>query len=394
MKSKDIFLMIPCDLSNYKIQTQQNELGEYLIQQVEKNNKAEFKSEFIKCLERYVIGTHKITSELINGEEEGIITVTRHPKTNNGIITIFIPLAVNTPNAILHSLISGLLNIQTNKGEYISLNQYLQNANITMSGTSKGLVFIDGEISQEEVIKILACESQPVDTIIGTKLVQMSTNNIAQYNSAEVYCAENVLLELQKTFLKDIKERIENEAIEVFFMELLLLQDAAISRICNRIIKELDIEIKNPIRQNNVQVLDELSCETAQAILFLDFNCFIYPTVRNAAEEIAKNFGLDKLIDRYYKYKDALETLISIHTNRVEEMESNNMNILLLVLTLTQVIPIFIELFTSIYYDGINLTTILLFISSVGACFILLLVFNLLKRHKLRKYKNNFSKIK
>lgn len=394
MERRDIFLMIPCDLSNYKQEKNENEIGEYLIKEVEKNNCAEFKSDFIKCLERNVVGSYKITSNLIKNPEEGIFTITKHPKTNNGILIIFIPMALNKPDSVVQSLISGLLQIENEKGEKISVNKYLLDRDIYISGTPKALVFIEGEIPEQEVINILACESEPVDKIVGSSLVEMSRNNIAQYDSAKVYCGENVLLELQKVFIEDIKSRIANEAIEVFFMELLLLQDAAISRICNRIIKEIEIETDNPIRQNNIQVLDELSCETAQAILFLDFNCFIYPTVRNAAEVIAKNFGLDKLIERYYKYKDALETLISIHNNRINEMENKNMNILLLVLTLTQVVPIFADLFLSISKREFGIETLLSFISSIGVCFILLVVFNILRKRQLKKYKDNISRPK
>ena len=55
--------------------------------------------------------------------------------------------------------------------------------------------------------------------IIGEKLLDMSNKNIAQYNSAKVYCSENVLLELQIVFIEDINERLKNEAIEVLIIK-------------------------------------------------------------------------------------------------------------------------------------------------------------------------------
>lgn len=394
MKNKDVFLMIPCDLRNYKIKDINNEIGEFLINQVEQNNKNEFRSDFIKCLERHVIGTYKLKSILMEKEEDAIFTITIHPQTKNGLIIMYISLAFNDVAPIVQSLIAGLLNINVRNNIYIDLNTFLIEKNINVLGTPRALVFIDGEIEKQEIINILACESEPMGEIIGEKLLEMSNKNIAQYNSAKVYCSENVLLELQKVFIEDINERLKNEAIEVFFMELLLLQDSAISRLCNRIIKEINIETLDPTRDNNIGVLDELSCEVAQAILFLDFNCFIYPTVRNAAEDIAKNFGLDKLKEKYYRYKEVLETLISIHINRVEDMKNNNMNVLLLVLTLTQIIPILIELFTIIYYQKINIITILLFLCSIGSCFMILAVFNMFKKYKLNKYKRSFLKRK
>lgn len=389
MKNKDIFLMIPCDLSNYNIESVHNEIGDFLINQVEQNNKNEFRSDFIKCLERHVIGNYKLKSVLMEKEEDAIFTITMHPQTKNGLIIMYISLAINKANTIIQSLIAGMLKVQVGSNKYKKLNDFLIEKNINILGTPRALVFMDGEIEKEEIINILACESDPMGKIVGEKLVEMSNRNIAQYNSAKVFCSENVLLELQNIFLQDVNERLRNEAIEVFFMELLVLQDSAISRLCNRIIKEINIETMDPTRENNIEVLDELSCEVAQSLLFLDFNCFIYPTVRNAAEAIAESFGLEKLKEKYYKYKEVLETLINIHMNRVDDMKNNNMNILLLVLTLTQIIPILIELFNAIYYREINIVTILLFICSVSSCFIILAVFNLLKKYKLKKYKRS-----
>ena len=391
---KDVFLMIPCDLSNYKYdnESKKSEIGNFLISEVEKNNMSEFKSNFIKGIERSVIGEYKLSSSLMQDTEDSIVTLTRHPKTNNGMICIYIPLAKNEPVVIIQSLVSNLLNIKTENGEFTTLKEYLFNNKIMISGNSKALVFLNEEISQQEIIKILACESDPLGEIVGSKLVEMSKLDIAQYNTAKVYCGENVLLELQKNFLENIKDRIANEAIEVFFMELLLLQEAAITRICDRITKELEIEIENPIRKNNIQVLEELSCETSQAILFLDFDCFIYPTVRNAAEEIYKKFGIDKLIDKYYKYKNVLETLINIHDARVDEVDNNNLNILLLVLTLTQVVSVLADLFLSLFENRFGFVTALSFISSIGVCFMLLLIFNILRKRQLKNYKNKSYK--
>ena len=394
MKNKDLFLMIPCDLTNYEIQEKNNEIGKFLIEQVAENNKSEFRSDFIKCLERHVIGNYKLKSPIMEKEEDAIFTITIHPQTKNGLIIMYISLAINETSKIIQSLIAGLLNVQLKDNKYKKLDDFLIERNIITLGTPRALVFIDGEIEKREIINILACETNPMGEIKGEKLVQMSSKNIAQYNSAKVYCSENVLLELQNVFLLDIKERLKNEAIEVFFLELLLLQDSAISRLCNKIIKEINIETTDPTRENNISVLDELSCEVAQAILFLDFNCFIYPTVRNAVEEIAESFGLQKLKEKYYKYKKILETLISIHMNRVDDMKNNNMNILLLVLTLTQIIPILIELFNAIYYREINFITILMFMCSIASCFIILAVFNLLKKYKLNKYKRSMLRRK
>ena len=184
------------------------------------------------------------------------------------------------------------------------------------------------------------------------------------------------------------------EAVEIFFMELLLLQDAAISRICDKILAELEIENNNPLKTTNTDILDVLATELSQSILFLDFNSFIYPTVRISAEKIAKNFRLDKLFEKYNTYKDLLESLISIRKNRVEDLETNNMNILLLILTMTQIIPVFIDLFKTIVSRPLAFEDIVSFISSITVCFILIFVFRLINKKKKREYKEKLMNLK
>ena len=222
----------------------------------------------------------------------------------------------------------------------------------------------------------------------------MAKNDIAQYKTAKVYCSENVLLEIQSEAINDIKSRISMEAVEVFFMELLLLQDAAISRICDKILQELEIENKSPLNATNTDILDALASELSESILFLDFNNFIYPTVRISAEKIARNFRLDKLLDKYNTYKDLLESLINIRKNKIDDLETKNMNILLLILTFTQIIPVLISLFESITEKTLSLEDIISFASSITVCFILLIVFWYINRRKKRKYKEELLNLK
>ena len=173
MKNKDLFLMIPCDLTNYEIQEKNNEIGKFLIEQVAENNKSEFRSDFIKCLERHVIGNYKLKSPIMEKEEDAIFTITIHPQTKNGLIIMYISLAINETSKIIQSLIAGLLNVQLKDNKYKKLDDFLIERNIITLGTPRALVFIDGEIEKREIINILACEANPMGEIKGETLVQI-----------------------------------------------------------------------------------------------------------------------------------------------------------------------------------------------------------------------------
>lgn len=388
-KDMDLYLFIPVDLKNFdinKIQSSKTENGDFLIKQVELNNKNEFKNDYVKCLERIEIG--KFSFYFQDASEEGILTITRHPKTKLGVLSIYIPYLKNDPSWILSFFIAYKFNINDK-----TIIEWTNKNNINLVGTAKSLLFSFNSLEEEEIISILACEYS-TGKLKGKEFIDAINNDIAQYNSAKVYCSENVLLELQKFPINNIKERITMEAVEIFFMELLLLQDAAISRICNKILTELEIENSNPLKATNTDILDVLATELSQSILFLDFNSFIYPTVRISAEKIAKNFRLDKLFEKYNTYKELLESLISIRKNRVNDLENNNMNILLLILTITQIIPVLIDLFKSIMSRPLVFEDIISFISSITVCFILIFVFKLINKKKKTEYKEKLMNLK
>lgn len=390
-RNMDLYLFIPCDLSNFNdsvLNKTTSKEGSLLINQVEMNNKNEFKSEYVKCLKRYEIGKFNFYFKNDSICEKGILSITEHPKTKVGSLVIYIPQLTNEPSLILDIFIANRFKIGN---ELIST--WANKNNIHLTGTSKGLLFSYEPIKNDEIISILACEAN-TGQVKGKEFIEMAKNDIAQYKTAKVYCSENVLLEIQSEAINDIKSRISMEAVEVFFMELLLLQDAAISRICDKILQELEIENKSPLNATNTDILDALASELSESILFLDFNNFIYPTVRISAEKIARNFRLDKLLDKYNTYKDLLESLINIRKNKIDDLETKNMNILLLILTFTQIIPVLISLFESITEKTLSLEDIISFASSITVCFILLIVFWYINRRKKRKYKEELLNLK
>lgn len=390
----DLFLFMPCDLTNFEeniIKKNITKEGTFLINEIEKDNQNDLKNNYIKALERIEIGNHEFDFENREFKEEGIIYLTKHSKTNLGIFSIYLPKIKNKPNEILDSFIANRFKINN-----IPINEWADMNNIGLLGTSRCLAFSYTQLEEKEKVSILACDAAE-DRLKGKEFIEAANEDVAQYNGADVFCSENVILEIQKEMIQNINKRIEIEAWEIFFMELLILQDAAISRVCNKILNEFDKKDNNPLNATNTDILDSLSSELSESILFLDFNNFIYPTTRISVEKFAHKFRIDKLIDKYNTYKDLLESLIMIRKNKIEDLETNNMNILLLILTLTQVIPVLSSLFDMFINKDLTINNVLSFISSLGVCFVLLIVFYYINKRKKRKYNQellNINKIK
>ena len=383
-KDFDLFLFVPCDLTFFnenKIAKNITQEGGFLVSEIEKDNNNDLKNNYIKTLKRLEIGKYhfKFNNQTVL-EEDGIIYLTIHPRSGLGIFSVYLSRIKNKPNEILDAFISSRFSIDD-----IPVNEWTSKFNISLLGTSRCLAFSFSKLTEREKMSILACDAAE-SKLKGKEFIEAANLDIAQYNGADVFCSENVLLEVQHDPITDVKQRIEIEAWEIFFMELLLLQDGAISRACNKIIYEFDREGNNPLNATNTDILDSLSSELSESILFLDFNNFIYPTTRISAEKIAHHFRIDKLIDKYNTYKGLLESLITIRKNNVEDLETDNMNVLLLILTLTQVLPVLASLFDMIINKELSLNSIISFISSIGVCFILLIVFKYINKRKKKKY--------
>ena len=389
LKYMDAYFMIPCDISKYKVRSKleyKETVADYLIENVKYNNISEFKSDFVKCLEREVLGQFNFKFEIQGKtfEEECYVMLTKHKQTKLGIVTIYAPSTLNPVQLLLAKFVIDGLKIEVNNKTLI-LSEWLKSVGISICGNLKSVIFSQEDIDKQNAINLLACEYMPMGNIMGREFKEMLENNIAQYDTAKVYTSERCLIEISNKFEENIQARIETQAIEIFFMELIMLQDAAIGRICTKVTKELEQETSNPTRGNNMEVLDELACEMSQAILFLDFDSFIFPTVKISAKKIAKSFGIEDLMQKYEKYKGILEKLINIHTAKAEEIENNTTNNILMVLTITQVLPVLVEFFDFILYGEITVYKVITMFSSIMACFVLFVIFNILKHRTMKK---------
>ena len=106
-KYMDGYLMIPCSLQsipNFSKNETPNDIGEYLIHKILENNKIEFRSDFVKCLQRKVIGQFSVyyQSDGKEYEEQCYATLTIHPETKLGIVILFFPTLVHPSSLLLN----------------------------------------------------------------------------------------------------------------------------------------------------------------------------------------------------------------------------------------------------------------------------------------------------
>ena len=208
-------------------------------------------------------------------------------------------------------------------------------------------------------------EITPYSVILGVVMAVIfsaaaSTKNIAQYDTAEAYVSDVTLLEISKEFKPELCDRLSEQAIEVFFIILLLLQDAAICNVEMMIEKAISDE-RNDNGNSNTE-LHTLVVEMSKATKFFNPRNFYYPTVRLSSIKIAEKFGLPKQIKLMTENKMLLEQLIELNTMRVQSKENDIINVILIILAVIQVVPILFGGLKMICYTGIVSLACIMFI--------------------------------
>lgn len=391
LKHADIHLLIPGYINNISlISGKKQVIGEYLNSQIKHANNEEFADEFVKDNERFVISNCVLKYKDEDIHQQASIVAMVHNETKLCVVDIYIPYISISSHSLLSHYCENVLQIMIdNRSVY--LDEYLGELSISLFGSKRSLVFCYDNITDEQLLNLLANEENPMGAINGKHFIDIIHNNLAQYDTASVYASETTMVEVTKNRPIEIFDRINSQALEIFFVEMLLLQDAAVSRLNVMAKKEVVEERKNPIRKNSKEVIDELLYEMSYAVNFADYKQFYFPTVRVSAEKIAKAFGIDYITNKYEQNKTILERMIIGHNSTVKEKENSIKNNLLIIITLFSAIKTIneiINLFTKSAYSAIS------FWFSLAATFfgvIIYIVVNNISKKKLTKKSNKNS---
>lgn len=327
----DVHLLVPGYIEEMPSNVSENYFGNLLNEYISQSNNAEYNSDFLKLCKRYALG--KVEIVLGDGTyQSAALTVMTHTPTNICVVDIFIPaISINT-HRMLAQYCGDNLKVKY-KGIEDSITSICKSLKITRFGSKRSLVFSYEKLTEEKMINLLANEETPMGQIMGSHFKQLISNNLAQYDTAEVYVSETTMLEMTDKVENDILLRIQSQAIEIFFVEMLLMQDAAVSRMNNRVKEEIELERATPFRSNSDKIIYELLDETAYTLCFMDYKQFYYPTVRISAESVAKAFGMNDIYKRYEQNKDLLEHMIQSHIAQIDKKENSIKNTLLFILT-------------------------------------------------------------
>ncbi len=331
IKRSDVHLLIPGSTDTDFEKIPQAFLGKLLQDSITEVNSKEYKSDFLKDCDRYALGRIAV---LGYGDtvQNAVLTVMKHKMTGLCVVDIFIPAATESTHEILEAYRGNELIVEY-RGERFDIEGVCRRIGVDIHGSPRSLVFAYEELSLVQRINLLANECTPMGNIVGEHFEKLATENIAQYDTAKVYVSPVTMLEMTDAIDNDIFSRIRSQAIEIFFVEMLLLQDAAVSKMYGRVKKEIELERFSKARKDADKIIGELINDTTYALNFADYQQFYFPTVMVSAERIAKAFGIDRIHEKFEQNRKLLENMIAGHKAEIDKKENAIKNNLLAVLT-------------------------------------------------------------
>jgi hypothetical protein len=347
----DLYLMIPgyYDRSR-KLPVIEHVTGRHINESIKAVANAEFDGGYIKSNSRVTLGTVTLSCcDFDNCESAeceiqeckrlstsvtqlAVANLLYHNETNLCVVEIYVPNTGILTQRLLSNYCANRLNILRGDGP-ITLKGYLDSLGITVYGGKRSMAFVCEDIDDETLLNILVNEVSPMGKIVGDHFGKIIANNLAQYDTARVYASETTMVEIVKEPAVDVFGRIKTQAIEIFFVEMLLLQDAAVSRMNQKVKEKVVVERDNPYNKETKETINELIQDMSHAINFADYKQFYFPTVRVSAEEIARAFGLRYISEKFEQNKELLQQMIDGHAKKIEDKENAIKNTLLFFLT-------------------------------------------------------------
>lgn len=340
----DIYLMIPGKLKNEEqwkhIKRSDNEIFDVFRENINYSIQEEYNQDYARQIDRICVGMVELEIELdvMEGKryvQTGLVEIVKHDM-GLCILEIMVHNCYIGGNKLLNYYCGNILNYIYNGKKY-KLDEFLNLFSIRRYGNKRSMVFGYGDIPKQAIINALANEEYPMGKIGGTFAKKLENDNLALYDTAKVYASEVSMIECCGEITDAVRllpeNRIAYQVIEIFFVELILFQDAAIDKVYSDIIEEQERQYVMDYSEDDAEKFEQLSFDMSRAIKFADYKQFNFPTTRESAQRIADNFGINDIYDKYEKNKELLSAMIAANKRQNENRENAVRNRFLLVIS-------------------------------------------------------------
>ncbi len=314
---------------------------------------SEYNSDFAKQVTRKNFGKIKVRIPQYAFEsdytQDAMIGIMQH-ETGYCVLQVYVYACYIGGNKLLQYYCGQELEYFVDE-KWMELTELCEYFGVKRYGQKRSMVFAYGHVEDVEIINALANEESPMGKISGDFQKKLDNDNVAQYDTAKVYVSAVTMIEVCKDITTFVDTRVAYHAIEIFFVELLMLQDAAIDKVYR--------DLRSNKFANSMESIDkmaekyeQISFDMAQAVEFANYEQFNYPTVRLSAKKVAKNFGIEYVFEKYESNKELLSSLIQANRRKLEAHQEKVKNYFLFLLSAVATIGTIGQMIHAIMQDA------------------------------------------
>lgn len=391
----DIYIMIPYTSTNIIMncfENKENDICKEYLKYMNENSKNECSDDISRYLKRYYLGQKKLCVQKNDNTneyeiEEVNLYLTINEPTGICLLTIMDLNSNFSPTHIQDQAIIDKLYIKENNS-IVTIDKYLNSKyNLNRSGEAKILLSLSNKPENNLEFQYMLA-SERYDNLEEYKLsskeiMANSKQNFSQYDFYEIYASKSSVVYILKDFDYNSIMNIQEEALILFIMELILFQNAAVLRTNKKIVESLANDGKVTL-----DFIESLYIEFGKTIKFWGKDVFKYVTAQILFIKINESFATKDILEDYYTNQKFLEHIVNLRDVQNSNRESKILNLIVLVLTILQVIPILISFVNWIKNIPNNVASNVMFqfigLSSLSLLFVVILIKNNKEKKKKR----------
>lgn len=365
----DIYLMIPYtsdrDIELKECKEDSDEYTKVFLNSLSEYSITQCKQDVTREIERFFIGKNNLCCMSFDYKEEEVhkeliyMFISKHKNTGIYMLTL-----MNLKNEFSPTHIQDMLSTDNiyiyDEDTRIHVDEYMKNKfGFTRCGTAKNLLSISNMPEDNMEFKcMLSAETYKPDQTLyylldSKEIDRISKDNFSQYKYYDLYASKYSVIYVLNTFSDDYIINIQDEVTILYIMELIMFQSASVLRTNNRVVNELSKE-----GSVSLKFIEDLYKEFGKTIKFWNKDVYKYETVQYISTKINEAFETNLIYDEYTKNQQFLEHIVNLRDIQDSNRESKILNIIVLILTIIQVIPLIFQFLSWVFKLEFNIDII------------------------------------
>ena len=370
-----------------------------------------------KRVRRYYLGAVKcrITEEMImdimDREDVSVgsdiyvqLIVSVDEESNVGVLYV---VSLSSPFLLSHLLdnvVRNQLMVAKSENQICNLYEYIMERwSISISGTPKSYVTVPmdkSSINDQQLAALLMSETiyeegEEFSQLVDKDIINIVTDKygMGQYDIAYVGVMLNTFVQFYPTYRGCKRFRLFWNSVTAFYIELILFEEAAITRFNKRLV-ELMSDANKDQPEEFLKKNRDVTTEYLNTVEFWDVQ-LNYPSSQQSIQMIKEAFNENALLARMNRYQEQVRNIFEINkelvdrqSDKIEKDSNDTMNAILFILTIVSTVSAIYQIVDyiigylentpqhNLYPIGVNVITMI----------VITLVF--IARRKIRKGKN------